>query len=155
MKLMMLNPLFYVIEGFRAAFFGTEWYFVTHWQYSLYFWGLVILLLLVGSALHVIFGSHFIGYLYGNVVKMDKAIIVKGVTKKYTLFNNTKERLYSLFFPKKYGEDFYALTNVNFEANHGEVIGFVGINGSGKSTLSNIIAGIVPETSGEIKVNGQ
>src|SRR5699024_5556397 len=86
---------------------------------------------------------------------MDKAIIVEGVTKKYKLFNNTKERLYSLLSPKKYGEDFYALTNVNFEANSGEVIGFVGINGSGKSTLSNIIAGIVPETSGTVKVNGQ
>src|SRR5699024_5037125 len=49
MKLMMFNPLFYLIEGYRAAFFGTEWYFITHWQYSLYFWGLVILLLLVGS----------------------------------------------------------------------------------------------------------
>lgn len=86
---------------------------------------------------------------------MDKAIIVRGVTKKYKLFNNTKERLYSLISPHKYGEDFYALTNVDFEANHGEVIGFIGINGSGKSTLSNIIAGIVPETSGNVKVNGQ
>src|SRR5699024_4977325 len=86
---------------------------------------------------------------------MEKAIIVTEVTKKYRLYNNTKERLYSLLSPNKYGEDFYALKNVNFEANHGEVIGFVGINGSGKSTLSNIIAGIVPETSGNIKVNGQ
>lgn len=86
---------------------------------------------------------------------MGKAIIVNNLDKKYTLFNNSQERLKSLFSPNKYGEDFYALRNVDFEAEQGEVIGFVGINGSGKSTLSNIIAGIVPETNGEIKVNGQ
>src|SRR5699024_8978102 len=55
----------------------------------------------------------------------------------------------------EYGEDFYALTNVSFEAEKGDVVGFIGINGSGKSTLSNIIAGIVPETSGTVKVNGE
>lgn len=86
---------------------------------------------------------------------MDKAIIVKNLTKKYKLYNNAKERLLDLVTPKSYGEDFYALSHVDFEANHGEVIGFVGINGSGKSTLSNIISGIVPETSGMVKVNGQ
>lgn len=86
---------------------------------------------------------------------MDKAIIAKNITKKYKLYNSTKEQLLDLVTPKNYGEDFYALRNVNFEANHGEVIGFIGINGSGKSTLSNIIAGIVPESSGTVKVNGQ
>lgn len=86
---------------------------------------------------------------------MEKAIIVNRITKKYKLYKDTKERLLDLVSPNNYGEDFYALTNVNFEANHGEVIGFIGINGSGKSTLSNIIAGIVPETSGSVKVNGQ
>lgn len=88
-------------------------------------------------------------------MKLDKAIIVKNLMKKYKLYNNTKERFFDMITPKNYGEDFYALSNVNFEANHGEVIGFVGINGSGKSTLSNIISGIVPETSGTVKVNGQ
>lgn len=86
---------------------------------------------------------------------LDKAIVVKNLTKKYKLYSSTKERILDLVTPRNYGENFYALTNVDFEAKHSEVIGFVGINGSGKSTLSNIIAGIVPETSGYIKINGQ
>lgn len=63
MKLMKLNPLLYLIEGYRSAFFGTGWYFIEHWQYSLYFWGLVIVLFLFGSMLHVKFRRHFIDYL--------------------------------------------------------------------------------------------
>lgn len=86
---------------------------------------------------------------------MDNAIIVNNITKKYKLYSDTKERLFDLLPFKSYGEDFYALKGVNFVADHGEVIGFVGTNGSGKSTLSNIIAGIVPETGGTVKVNGQ
>src|SRR5690625_5167777 len=86
---------------------------------------------------------------------MEKAIIVENVYKKYKLYNDTKERLLDLVTPKKYGEEFYALTDVNFEAEKGDSVGFIGINGSGKSTLSNIIAGIVPQTTGTVKVNGQ
>ncbi|GIN90690.1 teichoic acids export ABC transporter ATP-binding subunit TagH [Siminovitchia terrae] len=86
---------------------------------------------------------------------MEKAIIVKNITKKYKLYNGTKERILDLVLPKSYGEDFYALADVSFEAEKGDVVGFVGMNGSGKSTLSNIIAGIVPETSGTVQVNGQ
>jgi teichoic acid transport system ATP-binding protein len=85
---------------------------------------------------------------------MEKAIIVKNVTKKYKLYNGMKERILDLITPKSYGEDFYALRNVSFEVEKGDVVGFLGINGSGKSTLSNIIAGIVPETSGIVQVNG-
>lgn len=58
-----LNPLYYIIEGYRAALFGTEWYMVTHWQYSLYFWGLVVVLFMIGATLHVKFRRHFIDYL--------------------------------------------------------------------------------------------
>lgn len=63
MKIMMLNPIYYLIEGYRASFFGTEWYFVTHWQYTLYFWIVVIILFIIGSSLHVKFRRHFIDYL--------------------------------------------------------------------------------------------
>lgn len=57
------NPLYYLIEGYRSALFGVDWYFIAHWQYSLYFWGVVATLLLFGSVLHVKFRRHFIDYL--------------------------------------------------------------------------------------------
>lgn len=87
---------------------------------------------------------------------MKNAIEVRNVSKKYKLYSDMKERLLDLLLPKKeYGEDFFALTDINFTAEKGDVIGFVGVNGSGKSTLSNIIAGIVPATRGEVEVNGE
>lgn len=58
-----LNPLYYLIEGYRSAFFGLDWYFIVHWKYTLYFWGVVIILFLIGSSLHVKFRRHFIDYL--------------------------------------------------------------------------------------------
>ncbi|RFU66848.1 teichoic acids export ABC transporter ATP-binding subunit TagH [Bacillus sp. V59.32b] len=85
---------------------------------------------------------------------MNKSVIVNDVTKKYKLYNNNSEKLFDLLLPKSYGEDYYALKNVSFEAEKGDVIGFVGVNGSGKSTLSNIIAGIVPPTGGSVQIDG-
>lgn len=86
---------------------------------------------------------------------MEKSIIARNITKKYKLYHGTKERLLDLVTPSSYGKDFFALTDVSFEAEEGDVVGFVGINGSGKSTLSNIVAGIVPETTGNVETNGQ
>lgn len=86
---------------------------------------------------------------------MDKAIIIKDLNKVYKLYDNVKDRFLDLIMSQSYGEEFHALSDINFQANYAEVIGFVGINGSGKSTLSNIIAGIVPESSGDVVVNGQ
>src|SRR5699024_2140339 len=89
------------------------------------------------------------------MMMVEKAIITKNVVKKYKLYNGTRERILDLVSSKSFGEDFYALNGVDFEAEKGDVVGFIGINGSGKSTLSNIISGIVPETSGTVKINGQ
>ncbi len=54
---------------------------------------------------------------------------------------------------KKYG-NFYAVRNINFEVNDGEIVGFLGRNGAGKSTTMNMITGFIEPTEGEIIVNG-
>src|SRR5699024_2113078 len=86
---------------------------------------------------------------------MTKAIVAKDVAKKYKVYDSQKERMLDLVSPKGHGREFFALNCVDFEADKGDVVGFIGINGSGKSTLSNILAGIVPESRGDVKVNGQ
>lgn len=58
-----LNPLYYLIEGYRYALFGFDWYFITHWEYTFIFWGIVMVLFLFGSILHVKLRRHFIDYL--------------------------------------------------------------------------------------------
>src|SRR4029453_489110 len=48
-----------------------------------------------------------------------------------------------------------ALTDVDFEVRHGEVMALVGDNGAGKSTLIKCIAGIHPMDEGEILFDGR
>jgi len=61
-KIMQLNPLCYIVEGYRKAFLGTGWFFEDI-KYGMYFWGLVFLMLLIGTTLHVKFRKHFADYL--------------------------------------------------------------------------------------------
>ena len=48
-----------------------------------------------------------------------------------------------------------ALHNVNLHVNEGEILSVVGENGAGKSTLMKILAGVQPQDTGEIVLNGQ
>ena len=50
--------------------------------------------------------------------------------------------------------DEYVLKNINFKANRGETIAFIGSTGSGKSTLINLIPRFYDVTEGEVLVNG-
>ena len=54
---------------------------------------------------------------------------------------------------KSYGS-VQALTDVDFEVRHGEVMALVGDNGAGKTTLIKCIAGIHGFDSGEILFEG-
>jgi ABC-type nitrate/sulfonate/bicarbonate transport system ATPase subunit len=47
-----------------------------------------------------------------------------------------------------------ALNEINFTARLGEFVCIIGPNGCGKSSLLKIIAGIMPPTSGNLKLNG-
>ena len=54
---------------------------------------------------------------------------------------------------KRYGTN-YALDDVSFHINEGEIVGLLGPNGAGKSTTMNILTGYLSTTSGAAYVNG-
>lgn len=60
---MKLNPLYYLIEGYRSGFLGLGWYFIDNWIYTLYFWGVTFILFLIGASIHVKFRKYFIDFL--------------------------------------------------------------------------------------------
>ena len=50
--------------------------------------------------------------------------------------------------------DFYAVRNVSFSVQSGEVFGLLGANGAGKSTTFRMLCGLLPASEGKLKVAG-
>jgi lipopolysaccharide transport system ATP-binding protein len=51
--------------------------------------------------------------------------------------------------------DFWALKDVSFQVNQGEVVGIIGRNGAGKSTLLKILSRITVPSRGRIRIDGR
>ena len=100
------------------------------------------------------------------------AIKVEGLWKEYTvgrvnvqhgtfydLLSHTLKaplkRLRSLGGQAQETEKFWALRDVNFEVQSGEVVGIIGRNGAGKSTLLKILSRITAPSKGRIEVRGR
>ena len=50
---------------------------------------------------------------------------------------------------------FWALNDVSFHVDKGEVVGLIGPNGAGKSTLLKVVSGVMKPTKGNLTVNGK
>lgn len=85
----------------------------------------------------------------GNVVAAS------GISKAYTLYRRSSERLLHLLMPWRSYPKFDALRDVTFHVRRGETVGIIGENGAGKSTLLQIIAGTIMPSDGGVVVSGR
>ena len=84
-------------------------------------------------------------------------ILVQKVAKVYHLYKHPSDRLRELlpFSSQPLHSDFWALRDISFAVDRGEVLGLVGPNGCGKSTLLQIICGILQPTQGRVVTRGR
>lgn len=54
----------------------------------------------------------------------------------------------------KHYDDFEALKGLSFSVARGEIVGFLGPNGAGKTTTMKILTCFMPQSSGEVRVDG-
>src|SRR5208337_1864272 len=96
------------------------------------------------------------------------AIRVKHLSKQYRLggpqepYHTFRDAIVNsiraplmVFHRKPPVEGFWALKDVSFEVEQGEVIGIIGRNGAGKSTLLKILSRITSPTEGTVELHGR
>lgn len=86
-------------------------------------------------------------------------IQVENISKKFKIGQERPDTLISsmlnVFKKNRSRKDFWALKDINFEVQQGEVLGIIGPNGAGKSTLLKILSKITPPTTGRAKISGR
>lgn len=91
---------------------------------------------------------------------MESPIIsVDGVSMLFNLSRDKvmglKEYVVKAITKQLHYDEFWALRDISFEVQRGEIMGIIGLNGSGKSTLLKLIAGVFKPTTGNVTVRGE
>lgn len=89
----------------------------------------------------------------------DVIVAVDSVSMRFNMttekISTLKEYLIKRFKGQVAYNEFWALKNVSFSIEKGEVFGVLGLNGAGKSTLLKVIAGVLKPTLGKVDVAGR
>jgi ABC-type polysaccharide/polyol phosphate transport system ATPase subunit len=90
-------------------------------------------------------------------VTAGPAISVDNVSKRYRLYHERNQHLKSALLRRRRVsyEEFWALSDVSFDVEPGDMFGIIGENGSGKSTLLKCMARILRPDKGRINVQGK
>jgi ABC-type polysaccharide/polyol phosphate transport system ATPase subunit len=83
------------------------------------------------------------------------AIEVNNLSKCYKIYAKPLDLALDVLNLKKNYKEHWALQDINFSVQKGEVVGVLGVNGSGKSTLLKILSGKLEKSAGNYQVNGQ
>ena len=87
------------------------------------------------------------------IIKVEHVSMKFHLNKNRT--NSLKEWAIGLLKHNIHYEDYYALKDVNFTVERGEILGIIGQNGCGKSTLLKVISGIYTPTTGKVVAAGR
>jgi lipopolysaccharide transport system ATP-binding protein len=84
-------------------------------------------------------------------------LLVQNVSKLYRLYKAPFDRIRELnpFRRTALHTDFWALRDISFAVERGEIVSLIGPNGCGKSTLLQIVSGILQPTTGRVVTRGR
>ena len=99
---------------------------------------------------------------------MTDAVVASGLSKRYRIgeyragyetlrdtLSHTVRRALRMEHVDHSLEEIWALKDVSFTVEEGEVVGFIGKNGAGKSTLLKVLTRITPPTEGTATIRGR
>lgn len=85
---------------------------------------------------------------------MSKIIEFKEISKEFKIYAKKKGKGFINLF-RRDKKIINALSNISFDIEEGDIVGYIGPNGAGKSTTIKIMSGILTPTSGECTIMGQ